>query len=95
MHFVEEVGKALDPVDYHPAAWWRRLEVRNEAGRIGEIVPVASLVAEIGVLRGGKLRPRPSALAHPANAEKKTLVGQPDQSGGKVISAMLSSYFEE
>ena len=95
VHFVEEDGKALDPVDYHRAAWWRRLEIRSEEGRIGELVLVASLVEETDVPRVGKLQPRPGALAHPANAKKeKAQVGQPGQSG-KVVSAMLSSFFEE
>ncbi len=69
MHFVEEIGKALDLVDHHPAARRHGLKFGGEEGRIGEVVLVAGLVEEVDVWRFGKLRLRPGALADPADAE--------------------------
>jgi hypothetical protein len=82
VHFVEEIGKALDLVDDHPAARRCGLEIRGEEGGIGEIVLVAGLVEEIDVRRIGKLPPCPGALADPADAEEKeALPRRPGQSG--------------
>ena len=71
MHFVEEIGKALDLVDDHPAARRRGLEIDGEEGRIGQIVLIAGLVEKIDARRIGKLLSRPGALADPADAEEK------------------------
>ena len=80
VHFVQEIGQALDLVDDHPAARGRRLEIHGEEGWIGEVVLVAGLVEQIDVGRIRKLPSRPGALANPADAqEKEALPGWPDQ----------------
>lgn len=80
VYFVEEIGQALDLVAHHPTAQRRRLEISGEAGWIGEVVLVASLVQEIDAQCIGKLHSRPSAPANPAAAEEKeALPGWLDQ----------------
>ena len=80
VHFVEEIGQALNLVDHHPAPGRRGLDIGGEEGWISQVVLVAGLVEEIDARRIGKLRSRPGALADPADAEEKeALPGRPDQ----------------
>ena len=71
MHFVEEIGQALDFVHHHPAARRRGLKVSGEEGRIGKVVLKTGLVEQVDAGRAGKLPSRPGALAGSADAEEK------------------------
>ena len=82
VHFVEEIGKALDPVDNHPATRCRRLKICGEEGRIGKVVLVAGLVEQVDAQCIGKLRSRPRALSDTVDTkEKEALPGRAAQSG--------------
>ncbi len=82
VHFVEQIGKTLDPVDHHPASRRRRLEIGCKEGRVGKVVLVAGLVEKVDSRRVRKLLPRPGTLAHPSNTEEiEALPGRPGQTG--------------
>ena len=63
MHFIEEIGQALDFIDDYPTAGFRSLHIQGKEGWIGEMVLIAGLIEEIDVQCIGKLPSSPGTLA--------------------------------
>ena len=71
VHLVEEIGKALDFVDHHPATGWRGLEICGKERWVGEIVLVAYVIEQVDVRCARKLHSRPGSLPDASNAEQE------------------------
>jgi hypothetical protein len=71
VHLVEGRWQALDLIDDHPAATPLLAQLAGEEARVAQIGLVDALVEEVEPRRLGEARPRPGALADPAQAEQE------------------------